>query len=159
MRISSIVSTLSTWKPCNLSPAERVGAGQSFSDDIFFSFFSIFDQFLKAPVEALCQIIMEAVAVGVHGDNPWESVETDIPEGLGQAEFLRLEYVQYFHDGGGVVNAGPPDPVQINSPMLFAGGKGARSHPTLADYETDAKGFDYLILIYLVTDARRPSCG
>src|SRR3972149_4706958 len=132
MRISSIVSTLSTWKPCNLSPAERAGAGKLFSDDIILSFFSMVDQFLKAPVEDLCQIIMEAVAVSIHGDNPREFVETDLPEGLGQAEFLRFEYIQYFHDRGGVVDAGPPNPVQINSPVLLAGGKGARSHPTLA---------------------------
>src|SRR3972149_2102474 len=140
MRISSIVSTLSTWKPCNLSPAERVGAGQSFSDDIIFSFFSIFDQFLKVTVEDLCQIIMEAVAVGVHGDNPRESVETDLPEGLGQAEFFRFEYIQYFHDRGGVVDAGPPAPLHINGPVLLAGGQGARAHPTPGPYEKEDGG-------------------
>src|SRR3972149_12211607 len=94
-------------------------------------------QFLKAPVEDLCQIIMEAAAVGIHGHNPRKSVETDFPEGLGQAEFFRFEYIQYFHDRGGIVDAGTPDPVQVNGPVLLTGGKGARSHPPLADYAKD----------------------
>src|SRR6185295_4725712 len=97
-------------------------------------------------------------AMGIDGDNGWEVLDLEFPDGLGASELLEPNAQDALH-ALGIDLSGAPDGVEIDAAVLLARLLRFRSHPALTDDCFDTELFDDVRLIRFFTNGRRRPCG
>ena len=106
----------------------------------------------------LLDVLVQAVAVGIHRDDRGKILDRQVPHRFGRAE-LQQRYAVDALDRARVELRRAADGVQIHRAVLLHRGQRLRAHAALADDRAHAVAPDDLALIRLFADARRRTGG